>query len=102
MGEQPQLIEAAQRAAVSFASSEFGQAVSGVYRQGAGLFAAVNIGEIFRDANKPGGIGLEKTKYLIAEQKQVNGKSEYSAVVKFDGPRSGIASWLAVRERWAA
>jgi hypothetical protein len=95
MGEQPQLIEAAQRGGSQFASSEFGQAVSGVYRQGAGLFAAVNIGQIFRDNNKATGVGLEKTKYLIAEQKQVNGKSEYSAVVKFDGPRSGIASWLA-------
>ena len=57
-GRAAAVIEAAQRGGSQFASSEFGQAVSGVYRQGAGIFAAVDIGAIFRDEQRKAGAGI--------------------------------------------
>jgi hypothetical protein len=38
---------------------------------------------------------LNGVRYVIAEQKEVNHQMEASATMGFDGPRTGIASWLA-------
>jgi hypothetical protein len=38
---------------------------------------------------------LNGVRYIIAEQKEVNHQMEASATVGFDGPRTGIAAWLA-------
>ena len=48
----------------------------------------------FRQAilTRTGGDGV---RYLIAEQKTFNDKTQHSAVLNFDGPRHGLASWLA-------
>lgn len=38
---------------------------------------------------------LAGARYFIAEQKEVNHQMEMRAVVGFDGPRTGMAAWLA-------
>ena len=45
-----------------------------------------------RSFRRVGGDGL---RYLIAEQKTFNDNTQHSAVLNFDGPRHGLASWLA-------
>jgi len=96
IGEPGPLMEAAQHGASAFGQSSFGQTISSVYRRGAGLFVAVDLESMARGETRPPKFaGIEKIRHFIAEQKEVNGKTEYSAVVSFAGQREGIASWLA-------
>lgn len=96
IGEDGPLMEAAQRGGSTFAQSSFGQTISSVYRRGAGLFVAADVQRMMTDNTYHSrGSAFDKVRHVIAEQKQVNGKTEYSAVVSFDGQREGIASWLA-------
>lgn len=95
IGEQPQFVRAALVGASRFSSGAFGKSVSDIYRRGAGLFVAANLEEMFRDEDELSPFGFSKVRHLIAEQKQVNGKAEYSAVLSFSGEREGVASWLA-------
>jgi hypothetical protein len=40
-------------------------------------------------------VGIDNVKYLIAEQRNMDNRSEYLASVNFDSARHGVASWLA-------
>ena len=40
-------------------------------------------------------MGFEDVRYLIAQRKEVGGKTENRAVVTFAEARHGVASWLA-------
>ena len=39
-------------------------------------------------------LGADGLRYLIAEQKTFNDKTQHTAVLSFDGERHGLASWL--------
>jgi ferric-dicitrate binding protein FerR (iron transport regulator) len=59
------------------------------YGEGAGLLLCADL------ARLPSPPQLNGVRYIIAEQKEVNHQMEASATVGFDGPRTGIAAWLA-------
>jgi ferric-dicitrate binding protein FerR (iron transport regulator) len=91
-----------------FAGTPFYTRISEVYREGAGLIVAADleriIGQATSDVAKVGGqqrldlyrqTGLLNLKHFVIEQKEVKAKTQSRAVVTFNEPRRGIASWLA-------
>ncbi len=58
------------------------------FRNGAGLLLCADLSRV---AVHP----IAAVRYLVCEQKEIGGHMEMSASVGFDGPRTGIASWLA-------
>jgi uncharacterized cupin superfamily protein len=104
IGEQQQLLAAAMKGGSAFAQTPFGQAISDTYRRGTGVMVAVNLehmiskelaGTDTKHRTVFTSAGIDKVKYLIAQQRTVNDKSEYVASVSFNSARQGIASWLA-------
>jgi len=71
----------------AFAATPFYQRIAESYSNGAGIVLAADLSVIAR-----GNLGV---RYLVAEEKQINGQMEARAALGFDGPRTGIASWLA-------
>ena len=59
------------------------------YKNGAGLLLCADIGGMGQKQ------GLAGVRYFIAEQKQVDKEMEAHASLGFDGPRTGMAAWLA-------
>ncbi|HWW75611.1 MAG TPA: hypothetical protein VNZ44_09455, partial [Pyrinomonadaceae bacterium] len=92
-----------------FVGTSFHTRLTEVYREGAGLVVAADleklVGEVaHEEGDKPGGaeraegfrrLGLASLKHLVIEQKDVNEKTQSRAVLTFNEPRRGIASWLA-------
>jgi hypothetical protein len=87
------------------AGTPFGQRIAETYREGAGIVVAADLGAMTRLAVPEASAakeraalhasGLDGARYLIAERKQIGGKSEAHVAVSFAGKRRGIASWLA-------
>jgi hypothetical protein len=72
-----------------FQRTPFYARIADAYREGAGLLLCADLsGMGARPA--PGGV-----RYLIAEQKEIDHHMETRASVAFDGPRTGVAAWLA-------
>lgn len=73
----------------TFPRTEFYQQISAAYREGAGVLLCADLAQLqpHRVASGP--------RYLIAGQKQEGGHTETHAALTFDGPRTGIAAWLA-------
>lgn len=99
MAEQPQFLRAAFAGNSQFARTGLGQTVSEAYRRGTGVLVAVDLETMVAQKRGPGGpfakLGMEDVRRLVAEQREVNGRSQYSAVLSFQGARRGMASWLA-------
>ena len=101
IGEQAHLVAAAARGGSGFEKSPLGQTVMSAYKRGTGILMAADLEKSI--ASETGSqtpamfanMGISQIKHLVAEQREVNGKTEYSAVVSFDGARRGVASWLA-------
>lgn len=89
----------------AFAQSDFGKRIASEYSSGAGLLVAVNLGQMATDhkvmaeAERHEGLlehsGFANVKYLIAQRKDAGGKTSNSAELSFNGPRTGVASWLS-------
>ncbi|MBV9146112.1 MAG: FecR domain-containing protein [Acidobacteria bacterium] len=90
----------------AFVQSDFGKRIASEYNSGAGLLVAVNLAQMASDhqvmqaAERHEGVlessGFANVKYLIAQRKDFsNGKASNTAELSFNGPRSGVASWLA-------
>ena len=89
----------------AFAQSDFGKRIASEYSSGAGLLIAVNLEQMSADravavqADRHEGMlessGFAKAKYLIAQRKDYDGKASNTAELSFNGPRTGVASWLA-------
>jgi len=62
------------------------------FRAGAGLLLCVDLSRL---VSKDHPDALPSVRYLVCEQKEVEGHTEMSASLGFDGARTGIASWLA-------
>lgn len=99
MGERADLVAEAAKGNSRFAQSPFGQTVSDAYRRGTGLLLAVSLEKAIGSTGTPpamfANLGIDSARYLIAEQREINGRTEYSAVVRFSGARHGVAAWLA-------
>jgi ferric-dicitrate binding protein FerR (iron transport regulator) len=87
----------------SFASTAFGQRMAEAYRGGAGLLFGADLSQITQHASYGRAndrLALERSgfadlRYLIAERKNISGQTSNNAELTFNGPRHGIASWLA-------
>ena len=89
----------------AFAQSDFGKRIASEYASGAGLLIAVNLEQMSADhavavqADRHEGMlessGFANAKYLIAQRKDYEGKASNTAELSFNGPRTGVASWLA-------
>jgi ferric-dicitrate binding protein FerR (iron transport regulator) len=88
VGEQPQLVQAALAGNSGFRNTSLGQAVTNVFRRGTGILLAADMARMAPARE----FGL---KHLIAEHRQINGEPQQGAVLSFNGPRQGVASWLA-------
>ena len=92
-------------ASSGFMQSDFGKRITAEYSSGAGLLVAVNLGQMASDhmvmaqAQSHEGMlessGFRNVKYLIAQRKDAGGKASNTAELSFNGPRTGVASWLA-------
>lgn len=83
-----------------FAETDFGHRILGVYSQGAEILVAANMGQILRSADKEGSTALQNSgfsdvKYLIATRGESSNQADNRITLEFNGPRHGIASWLA-------
>jgi hypothetical protein len=88
-----------------FAQSDFGKRIASEYASGAGLLIAVNLQQMSADhavavqVDRHQGMlessGFANAKYLIAQRKDYEGKASNTAELSFNGPRTGVASWLA-------
>jgi hypothetical protein len=81
---------ALDRASGGFQTTPFYARIAESYRDGAGLLLCADLSRLGGNRQP-----LAGARYIIAEEKEVNSKLEARASVGFDGPRNGIASWLA-------
>jgi hypothetical protein len=79
----------------SFQKTPFYARIAEAYSQGAGLLVCADLSHM---GPKP----VEGVRYLIAEQKEIDHRMETRAAVTFDGPRTGVAAWLASPSPMAA
>ena len=73
----------------SFQGTPFYARIADAYRTGAGLLLCADLSRLHAGPQTAG------IRFFVAEQKDVQGQMETRAAVDFDGPRTGIASWLA-------
>jgi hypothetical protein len=100
----------------TFQNTEFYRRIEEAYRQGAGLLLAADLQQM-PDPKRPlpNGRGSEKlsiphggafealsARFLVVGQQQVSKRMETRAALDFDGPRQGIAAWLAAPSPFGA
>lgn len=89
-----------------FAGKPFGERMAAAYQNGAGILFGADLEQIMPAVHMESGprnnnraaferTGFADTKYLVAERKDVSGQTANHAELTFNGPRQGIASWLA-------
>jgi len=86
-----------------FAGTPFGQRLAQAYQGGAGILAAADLQKLLK--RLPAGpaqnqeafdrSGFANAKYLVWEHKSVPGQPASQTELSFNGPRRGVASWLA-------
>jgi hypothetical protein len=82
------------------AGSPFTAEITAHYHDGVGVLFAFDLASASltrtpRAAKGAEAMGVNKLKYIFFEQRAVQGNEEVQAAVVFDGPRTGVASWLA-------
>lgn len=81
------------------ANSDFAAELTRRYQRGVGWLIAVDTAAVMAGHGKDGEtaqkIGLGSMKHVFFEQRASGGADENEASVTFNGPRTGIASWLA-------
>ena len=75
-----------------FKNTPFYTRIDESYRNGAGILLA---GDLVALGAQHAGSLAGGARYFIAEQKEVNNQMEARAAIGFDGPRTGMAAWLA-------
>ncbi len=94
-----------------FAGTPFYSRIAEVYREGAGLIVAADLEKIISHSMREGEtaqatgeearreayrqLGILNLKHFVVEQKEGGGKTRSRAVLSFNEPLRGIASWLA-------
>jgi type II secretory pathway pseudopilin PulG len=88
----------------NFASTPFGQRITQAYHAGAGVVFGLDLEKIVREAQQGKTAkdmkefqrtGFGDVKYLVWEHKDVSSQSTSEIELTFNGPRRGVASWLA-------
>jgi len=72
-----------------FQKTPFYAHIAEAYSQGAGILLSADLSHLGSQG------GPEGIRYLIAEQKEIDHHMQTRAAVTFDGPRTGVAAWLA-------
>ncbi len=72
-----------------FSKTPFYARIAEAYRQGAGLLLCADLAGVARQRTPAG------MRYLVAEQKESGQQLETRATIAFEGPRTGVTSWLA-------
>ena len=75
-----------------FKNTPFYTRIDESYRNGAGILLA---GDLVALGAQHASSLTGGARYFIAEQKEVNNQMEARAAIGFDGPRTGMAAWLA-------
>ncbi len=86
-----------------FGSTPFGQRVAQSYADTASMIAAVDLQQILKQMPKETGknqlafarTGFDDAKYLVWKHNGVRGQATSQMELSFNGPRYGVASWLA-------
>ena len=88
-----------------FAATAFGQRIASAYQQGTSVLFASDLGTMAATHKAQYGnthreenfkkTGLADVQYLVAERKETGGETLNHAELSFNGPRRGLASWLA-------
>ncbi len=86
-----QLAASLDAATGSFQGTPFYNRIASAYHEGAGLLLCADLSRLSNDR----GPQTASFRYFVAEQKDVQGQMETRAAVDFNGPRTGIAAWLA-------
>jgi ferric-dicitrate binding protein FerR (iron transport regulator) len=77
----------------------FASEIASHYQRGVGLLCAIDVatasGGALAASSESAAFGVNKLKYLVFEQLSTQGSEELRAGAVFDGPRTGVASWLA-------
>jgi hypothetical protein len=88
--------------ATLFAETDFGQRIANVYSRGTETLVAANLGQIINSSHPTQGdsralqnSGFNDIKYLIASRGESSSQGDNRITLEFNGPRRGIASWLA-------
>ena len=83
----------------SLAGTAFGERLGEMYADGVEWAVGVDLerlmGAAHGDQETLESLGLGDVQYVIAERKQVDGRTENRAELTFDQPRRRIAAWLA-------
>jgi len=104
LGTLKRFNEALSQGGGGFATTPFGQRVAEAYQHGAGLLFAANLATMAaihrENGNRHDGQNFSKTgladvQYLVAERRETAGEPLNRAELSFNGPRRGLASWLA-------
>lgn len=100
-GVDEALVNNAFRSGSGFAATPFGQRIQQAFREGTGIVFGADLHSIVQanatqadERAMVNRLGADSLRYVIAEQKTFNGKTQHSAILNFDGPRQGLASWL--------
>ena len=85
-----------------FSGTDFGQRIATVYSRGTETLVAANLGQIINSTHAQQGdskalqnSGFNDIKYLIAARSESSSQEDNRITLEFNGPRHGIASWLA-------
>ena len=85
-----------------FSGTDFGQRIATVYSRGTETLVAANLGQIINSTHAQQGdskalqnSGFNDIKYLIAARGESSSQEDNRITLEFNGPRHGIASWLA-------
>jgi hypothetical protein len=73
----------------AFQNTPFYSRIMESYQHGVGLILCADLGQMGSAQH------IGNARYFIAEEKQVNKQMETRASLGFDGPRAGMAAWLA-------
>jgi hypothetical protein len=81
----------------SFAGSSLHGALADAYADGVEWIVAVDLRSVLDEADEAPEdlLGFEDARHLLAQWSEAGERSAARAVVTFDGPRHGVASWLA-------
>jgi hypothetical protein len=78
-----------------FATSEFGSQIAAAYGAGVGLLFAADVQAMHQAMASASNANASNVQYFMVQQTGNAGAAETRAAVIFNGPRSGVASWLA-------
>lgn len=102
LGVDPAAVNGAFAGGTGFSATPFGQRIGQAFQDGTGIVLGIDLQAFVhsktnqeKDKQISSRVGTDGLRYLIAEQRTFNDNTQNSAVLNFDGPRHGLASWLA-------